>query len=212
MDQGEWCWLSVGFRGSTSDFGMLQGVCLRSVKNMAPDYVAYYLFCAFWTFCFCRCCSYDLGRLLSQVSKDERGRRLQFSNESMQVEQLLSFVNRVENFTHIIAGYSVMEWVDEWWKTATDFKNPNCPNHRSDLHTFCAHYVNSGDDLVIAIHEEWLGIWTQTLPEKARSTVSYCIQPKLAYFALVCSRCMRRSVFIRTTSLTGSGHEVERIS
>uniref|UniRef100_A0A7S1N8C0 Glycosyl transferase 48 domain-containing protein n=1 Tax=Eutreptiella gymnastica TaxID=73025 RepID=A0A7S1N8C0_9EUGL len=126
----------------------------------------------------------EFGSSSIQVSKDEKGKRIQFSNESMQVEQLLSFVNRVENFTHIIAGYSVMEWVDEWWKTATDFKNPNCPNHRSDLHTFCAHYVNSGDDLVIAIHEEWLGIWTQTLPEKSRSTVSYCIQPKLAYFAL----------------------------
>jgi hypothetical protein len=126
----------------------------------------------------------EFGHSSIQVSKDDKGRRLQYSNESMQMEELLAFVTRLENFTHIVTGYSIMEWVDEWWKTAVDFKNPNCPNHRSDIHTFCAHYVTSGEDLLIAIHEEWLGLFTQTLPEKSRSATSYCIQPKLAYFAL----------------------------
>lgn len=110
----------------------------------------------------------------------------------MQMEEILKFVVRLENFTKVVAGYSIMEWVDEWWKTAVDFRNPNCPNHRADLHTYCAHYVLSGEDLLIAIHEEWLGIWMQTLPEKFRTETTYCIQPKLAYFALVCSICLVR--------------------
>eukprot|EP00667_Euglena_gracilis_P000073 EG_transcript_73 len=126
----------------------------------------------------------EFGHSSIQVSKDEKGRRIQYSNETMQMEEILKFVVRLENFTKVVAGYSIMEWVDEWWKTAVDFRNPNCPNHRADLHTYCAHYVLSGEDLLIAIHEEWLGIWMQTLPEKFRTETTYCIQPKLAYFAL----------------------------
>ena len=88
-----------------------------------------------------------------------------------------------------LSGGVVMEYVDEWWKgTFPDVRRLECPNQRSDIHTYCAQDINKNSNKTVGadfLHEEWLGLFEQ-IPSLYSDyaliqDMEYCIKPRLSY-------------------------------
>eukprot|EP00756_Hemistasia_phaeocysticola_P008616 Hpha_TRINITY_DN14678_c0_g1::TRINITY_DN14678_c0_g1_i1::g.48572::m.48572 len=105
-------------------------------------------------------------------------------------------------FNSYIAGGVIMEYADEWWKgTSADARRTECPNQRTDRHTYCAENINKDNDSnAYYLHEEWLGLMSQTDPPKDR--MRFCVQPRLAYYA------MSAAYSISAKAMNGSGTKV----